>query len=49
MKQIYDILSKQATKGALKDFANKWNHKYPYAVKSWEENWEEIIVFLTFQ
>ena len=42
MKQIYNAPTKQAAKGALEDFANKWNHKYPYAVKSWEENWEEL-------
>lgn len=32
----------------LEDFTNKWNHKYPYAVKSWEENWEELTVFFDF-
>lgn len=34
MKQIYDAPTKQAAKAALEDFANKWNSKYPYAVKS---------------
>ena len=48
MKQIYNAPTKQAAKGALEDFANKWNHKYPYAVKSWEENWEELTVFFDF-
>lgn len=32
--QIYDAPTKQVAKGALEDFASKWNHKYPYAVKS---------------
>ena len=48
MKQIYDAPTKQAAKGALEDFANKWKHKYPYAIKSWEENWEELTVFFDF-
>lgn len=30
------------------NFANKWNDKYPYAVKSWEENWEKLTVFFEF-
>lgn len=34
MKQIYDAPTKQAAKAALEDFANKWNSKYPYAIKS---------------
>jgi transposase-like protein len=48
MKLIYNAPTKQAAKASLEDFANKWNHKYPYAVKSWEENWEELTVFFEF-
>lgn len=48
MKQIYDAPTKQAARASLEDFANKWNNKYPYAVKSWEENWDELIVFFDF-
>lgn len=48
MKQIYDAPTKESAKAALEDFANKWNDKYPYAVKSWKENWEELTVFFDF-
>lgn len=48
MKQIYDAPTKQAARASLEDFANKWNNKYPYAVKSWEENWDELTVFFDF-
>lgn len=48
MKQIYDAPTKQAARPSLEDFANKWNNKYPYAVKSWEENWDELTVFFDF-
>lgn len=48
MKQIYDAPTKQAAKAALKDFGNNWNSKYSYAVKSWEDNWEELTVFFEF-
>lgn len=48
MKLIYDAPTKQAAKTALEDFKNIWNHKYPYAIKSWEENWEELTVFFEF-
>lgn len=33
MKQIYDASTKQVVKEALIDFAGKWKHKYPCAVK----------------
>ena len=26
----------------------KWNSKYSYAVKSWEDNWEDLTVFFEF-
>ena len=48
MKCIYDAPTKQAAKAALEDFKNNWNHKYPYAIKSWEDNWEELTVFFEF-
>lgn len=48
MKQIYDAPTKQAAKAALQYFSTQWNHKYPYAIKSWTENWEELTVFFDF-
>lgn len=48
MKQIYTAPTKEAAKAALKDFKNKWNSKYSYAIKSWENNWDELTVFFDF-
>lgn len=48
MKQIYDAPTKQAAEAALEDFARKWEGKYAYAVKSWQNNWEDLTVFFDF-
>lgn len=48
MKQIYDAPTKPAAKASLEYFSSQWRHKYPYAIKSWEENWEELTVFFDF-
>jgi len=48
MKHIYNAPNQQAAKMALEDFAQKWNDKYSYAVKSWRDNWEELTVFYEF-
>lgn len=48
MKQIYDAPTKQAAKASLEYFSSQWGHKYPYAIKSWEDNWEELTVFFDF-
>ncbi|AUS06118.1 IS256 family transposase [Pseudotamlana carrageenivorans] len=48
MKNIYDAPTKNAAKAALEDFAQKWEHKYSYAIKSWRDNWDELTAFYEF-
>jgi len=48
MKNIYNAPTKQAAEAALEDFANAWENKYSYAIKSWRDNWEELTVFFEF-
>lgn len=48
MKNIYNAPTKQAAEAALNDFADKWDSKYAYAIKSWRDNWEELTVFFEF-
>ena len=48
MKEIYNAPNQEAAKMALEDFAEKWNDKYSYAIKSWRDNWEELTVFFEF-
>lgn len=48
MKEIYNAPTKNAAEAALNDFAQKWESKYSYAVKSWRNNWEELTVFYDF-
>ncbi len=48
MRQIYEAPTRDAAQAALKDFANKWNDKYSYAIQSWERNWEDLTVFFDF-
>lgn len=48
MKLLYTAPTKQAAELALEDFAQKWESKYGYAIKSWRENWDELTVFFDF-
>lgn len=48
MRPIYEAPNREAAWAALEDFEAQWNHKYPYAVKSWKENWEELATFFDF-
>ena len=48
MKHIYNAANEEAARMALKDLSDKWNDKYPYAIKSWEKNWDNLTLFLEF-
>lgn len=45
IKEIYNAPSIEAAQAALNDFSGKWSTKYSYAVKSWENNWENLTAF----
>jgi len=42
MKPIYKTGSEENALEALIKFDEKWGKKYPYAVKVWQNNWDEI-------
>jgi putative transposase len=48
MKNIYNAPTKQAASQELEVFEQNWGSKYPYAIKSWKENWNELTVFFDF-
>lgn len=48
MKSIYNAPNKEAAKMELDRFETSWGSKYPYAIRSWRANWEELTHFLDF-
>ena len=48
MKKIYNAINEEQALSALTEFSNIWNKKYPYAVKSWENNWDELMTFMKY-
>ena len=48
MKFIYNAANEEAARMVLKDLSEKWNGKYPYAIKGWKENWDNLTIFLEF-
>lgn len=45
LKNIYNAPTKEAAKMELDNFEQKWGGKYPYAIRSWRNNWEELTLF----
>jgi len=48
LKSIYKANTKEQAVLALEELENKWNAKYPAAVKSWQTNFEEVTNFFKY-
>ena len=48
LKKIYGAVNEEVATAALLDLQEKWGSKYPNAVSSWEENWDNLITFFAF-
>ena len=48
MKAIYNAPNKEVAAAQLDRLESLWNGKYPYAIKSWRSNWDELSAFFDF-
>ncbi len=48
MKEIYTAPSEELALESLIAFSEKWDKKYPYATKSWHNNWEDLSAFFKY-
>ena len=48
MKAVYGTVNEDAALEALLYAKEKWGTKYPNAIKSWEDNWDNLITFFVF-
>lgn len=48
LKNIYNAPTKEAASLELDLLEQKWGGKYPYAIRSWRANWDELTSFFDF-
>lgn len=48
LKTIYRAVNEDEALENLLSAKEKWSHKYPNAIKSWEDNWDNLITFLEY-
>jgi putative transposase len=48
MRQIYVAANEEAGLEALNRFEEIWGKQYPYAIKSWKNNWKNIATFFKY-
>ncbi len=47
-KAVYNAPSETAALAELETVREKWGKKYPYALSSWDNNWEDVSSFFQF-
>ncbi len=48
LKDVYGAVNIQTAQNAFDAFKTKWNPKYAYAIKSWENNWQYLTSFFDY-
>lgn len=48
LKKVYTAINKQMAFDELQLFKQKWQHKYKYAIVSWEENWDNLTNYFDY-
>ena len=48
MKNIYNAPNKEVAAAELDNLEKKWGGKYPYAILSWRNNWDDLTVLFQF-
>ena len=48
LKKVYAANNEEQAQKNFNSLADKWEYKYPYAIKSWIANWNELTSFLKY-
>lgn len=48
IKLVYNAVNEEVALKNLVEAKEKWGKKYPNAIKSWEDNWDNLITFFMF-
>jgi len=48
LQQVYQARNLDAAQDAFAGLETKWGDKYPYAIKSWIANWENLTAYFTY-
>jgi len=48
LKTVYKAANRETAETQLQHLTEKWNDKYAFAVRSWENNWDELSTFFNY-
>jgi transposase-like protein len=48
LKTVYKAANRETAESQLRYLAEKWHEKYAFAIRSWENNWDELSTFFNY-
>jgi len=48
LKEVYQAATRESAEAHLRQLAEKWGHKYAVAIRSWQNNWEDLATFFAY-
>lgn len=48
LRQVYGAPTREAAEAALEALDEKWSNRYAVAIRSWQNNWEDLATFFRF-
>jgi putative transposase len=48
LKEVYQAATRESAEANLRQLSEKWSDKYAVAIRSWENNWEDLSTFFAY-
>src|SRR5512134_4009770 len=48
LKEVYQAATRESAEAHLRQLGEKWSAKYAIAIRSWQNNWEDLATFFAF-
>jgi putative transposase len=48
LKEVYQAATRESAEAHLRQLGEKWSDKYAVAIRSWQNNWEDLATFFAF-
>ncbi len=48
LKAIYTAINLESAQQAMKNLEDKWSDRFPYVIKSWYNNWDDLTAYFNF-
>jgi transposase-like protein len=48
LKEVYQAATRESAEAQLRQLADKWQDKYAVAIRSWQNNWDDLSTFFAY-